>query len=123
MLFPMLPGRVDKKRRLLEPTLFSLKISPDEFFVRFREIDYSFNDADHAWHYSKDATAKDGYEQHDYAFSGVAEDELVNTEGSYYDSQHTREHFFVGTHRLPISYRSRSTLIHGLHWLVTADRG
>src|SRR6185312_10201356 len=97
------------------------QVSLHEFLIGFREIDYSFNDSNHAGNHAEDAASEHGREQHDDAFSRVAKHKLVNTKSAKNDSQHPSQNFLVSAQRLPIGHCSRLSLVNRLHRLITAD--
>src|SRR6185369_4727843 len=100
----------------LEPALLILNVRSHKLFVRLSEIDDPFDDADDA----RGSAGHNADTELNNSFGGVAENKLVNSKPADEDRTHAGDDLLVGSHRFPVSYRSR---IDSLHWLITGVDG
>jgi len=88
-----------------EPALLSLDVGSDELLVLLSEVDYSFDDANHVWHNCQKAAAQNTHQKHDYTFSGVAQNELMDSQAAQQNSANAGWHLLVRAQRFPVSHR------------------
>jgi hypothetical protein len=93
------------KAGLSEPALFSLDVGSDKLLVLLSEIDYSLDDSNHVWHDCQKATAQNTHQKHYYTFSGVAQNELMDSQAAQQNSANAGGHLLVRAQRLPVSHR------------------
>ena len=80
----------------LKPTLSTLNISADKFFVGFSEIHDAFHDSNYLHHDGQHPAGQDRHQKHDDAFSLVAENELVNAKGAHQYAAYSGRDLLVG---------------------------
>src|ERR1041385_3862183 len=100
----------------LEPALFVLNVSSDKLFVRLRQVNDPFDDADN----TRSSARYNADTQLNNSLGGVAEDELVYSECAEQNRTNTRDNLLVGSHRFPISHRAG---INSLHRLIAGVDG
>src|SRR5271157_2611584 len=103
-----------------EPGFLVRDVSVNKFLVTFRQIEDALDQADNPYDRHRDTasqkTSDNAYQQHYDTFSGVAEDELVDTQIAEQDAKNTTDDFLVGA---GCFFAHKSPFMSGFLWLLT----